>query len=119
MGTSNSFIGCLPSHTVLLGAPDAIKTIAHLQCSNQRHHQQVQHNEPHGGLRNDDLPLLQEGEVGPTVERNTKRETDSLLIVAGVSLFMRKNTLSPMGKPRMITSQRRASIKNCGTIKLY
>ena len=34
------------------------------------------------------MPLLALGEVGPTVERNTTRETDSLLIVAGVSLFL-------------------------------
>lgn len=70
-----------------MGTLDVTKIPATYKCSNQRHHQQVQHNEPHGGLRNDDLPLLQEGEVGPTVERNTTQETDSLLIVAGVSLF--------------------------------
>lgn len=70
-----------------MGTLDVTKIPATYKCSNQRHHQQVQHNGPHGGLRNDDLPLLQEGEVGPTVERNTTQETDSLLIVVGVSLF--------------------------------
>lgn len=74
-----------------MGTLDVTKIPATYKCSNQRHHQQVQHNGPHGGLRNDDLPLLQEGEVGPTVERNTTPETDSLLIVAGVSLFMPKS----------------------------
>lgn len=101
-----------------MGTLDVTKIPATYKCSNQRHHQKVQYNEPHSGLRNDDLPLLQEGEVGPTVERNTTQETDSLLIVAGVSLFMCKNSLSPMGKPQTITSQRLARIKICGTIKL-
>ena len=79
-----------------MGTLDVTKIPATYKCSNQRHHQQVQHNEPHGGLRNDDLPLLQEGEVGPTVERNTTQETDSLLIVAGVSLFYAQNVFMPM-----------------------